>query len=345
MKKIGTTSCRLGLLITLSATLMLSTGCPLMPWFDSDGLITLATGYARQLDPDAIVFSVTGVNGERPYGGGTQTTSYTFLAIDPIDGNATYTITHDLVTWTTETAAFPAVGVAYDDLRNVTMTETRARTLLADAGYSDDFYSWSLYRPIYVGSTAAQYTFDYADQTVMIDTATEAVTVVEYIAAGPPLAGAPSDDAVSIPMIAAADAQIKLTSASAFIIWAGGSDSTGSPLDAADDTNLWEFIAIALHDGDVSAWRLTYNGTWTVVALDEPPFGILFQDLHANLGMDVVEAWTLAVDAGYDPPFSNWEVFQPLNPNVENIICVFPSSVGFVIVDAVTGEVHVEAYS
>ena len=125
MKKIGTTSCRLGLLITLSATLMLSTGCPLMPWFDSDGLITLATGYARQLDPDAIVFSVTGVNGERPDGGGTQTTSYTFLAIDPIDGNATYTITHDLITWTTETAAFPAVGVAYDDLRNVTMTETR----------------------------------------------------------------------------------------------------------------------------------------------------------------------------------------------------------------------------
>ena len=343
MKKTLTIRHRQGLLILLSAALILSCGCPLLPCFDSGNLITLATGYARQLDPDVIVFSVSGVNGDRLYTDGTQTTSYSFRAIDPAAGDTIYTLDYDLMSWTTGTSSFPTLGVAYHDLREVTMTEARARRLLADAGYDDDFHGWSLYRPLYPGATAI-YTFNYGDQAVMIDTETEAVSVTTPAAEGPPLAGAPSDDAVSIPMIAAADAQIKETAATAFIIWAGGRDGDGNSLNAAADTNVWDFVAISLDNGDAPAWRLSYDGTWTVEALAEPPFGILFQDLYANLGMDVVEAWTLAVDAGYNPPFSTWEVFQPLNPSVENIIYVFPASVGFVIVDSVTGEVHVEDY-
>ena len=46
--------------------------------------------------------------------------------------------------------------------------------------------------------------------------------------------------------------------------------------------------------------------------------------------------------SGFDPPFAYWKVVLPLNSNVENIIYVFPGHGGFIIVDSVTGEVHLE---
>lgn len=70
--------------------------------------------------------------------------------------------------------------------------------------------------------------------------------------------------------------------------------------------------------------------------------GLEFLDL-TQVGMDVVEAWTLAQAAGFGPLFRSWELLKPLNPNVANIIYVFNMPDGtYVIVDTITGAVTQE---
>jgi len=72
-----------------------------------------------------------------------------------------------------------------------------------------------------------------------------------------------------------------------------------------------------------------------------PPFGIEFLDLTV-VGMDVVEAWSIAVDAGYQPPAQWWILFKSLNPTSDNPLYVFPTATGYLLVDTVTGEVTFE---
>jgi hypothetical protein len=330
------------ILFALSTALAWGCTCPISPCFVQDGLISEATGRARELDSNAIVFQVSGVNGECPCIGASRTVSRTFLAIDIANANVTYSLTYEAGNWSTDLYPFPTLGAGYYDLRQVAMTEAEARCLLRDAGYGDDFHGWSLNRPLYPSTTPAQYTFNYGDTIVTIDTETKAVTAATPALGTPPLAGAPGGNSVSLQMIADADAKIKQTDPAAIIIWAGGRIRDGSPLNTPDDTSVWDFIAVSQDNDVVSAWQLCYDGAWTVQPLAQPPFNIVFQDLLAYLGMDVVDAWALAVNAGFDPPFSYWEVFEPLNPHVENIIYVFPREGGFVIVDSVTGEVHHE---
>ncbi|MCP4592547.1 MAG: hypothetical protein GY842_17580, partial [bacterium] len=323
----------------------LSTGCPSISRSEPEptDLLEEATTRARQLDPDAIVYQASGVNGTALDGTGSRTLLYTFLAIDPDDGDVTHELTYDGDDWTTGTYPFPMLGMGYYDLREVDLTETQARTILADEGYEDDFHGWALYRPLHPSSLNALYTFNYSNEIVMIDTQTQEVTATTVDTEPPLLGTAPGEDSVSLQMIAAADAQIKESARSAFIVWAGGRDGDGLPLDEAADTNVWDFVAVALNGSDVPAWQLTYDGEWTVQQLQYPPFGIEFLDLNLMLTMDVVEAWSLAVDAGFDPPYGSWETFKPLNPSAEHVIYVFTTSQGFVIVDSVTGEVELEA--
>jgi len=332
------------LFVTLATGLMLGCTCQGLPCFEQDDLIAQAASRARSLNPNAIVFEASGVNRGCACIGGVRAASRTFLAIDTANANdnGTYRLTHDGIGWTTDTHPFPTLGAGYYDLTQVTMTQAEARSLLLAAGHADDFHGWSLHRPLHPSATPAQFTFNYGDKAVMIDTVSGAVSVMTPALAPPLFGAAPGDDCVSRQMIAAADAKIKETAASAFIIWSGGRDGDGNSLSAAADTNVWDFVAVAQDNGDIRAWRLVYNGTWTIELLAQAPFGVVFQDLNANLTMDVVDAWALAVAAGFSPPFAYWEVLLPLNPNVENIIYIFPGAGGFIIVDSVTGEVSLE---
>lgn len=332
---------RYGRLLAVSTLVLLVGGCPLTPCMFCGDLLKEALCRARQAEPAAIVFQISGVNGLNATTGEYETQSYTFFAADPGDGDVTYELAYDLTGWTTTTSAGPLLGVGYYDVRDVTMTEGEARELLVAAGYGENFLGWSLYQPLFPGAEGALYIFNYGDYGATVNTLTGQVSGL-VVPVAPPLGAAPGDDSVSLQMIAAADTRIKEQARSAFIIWAGGRDGSGEPLNAAGDTNVWDFVAIALNGSEVPAWRLTYDGTWQITELPMPPYGIQFLDLNGGLALDAVEAWELAVNAGYTPPFSSWEVFKPLNPTVVNPIYVFPSSAGFVIVDAITGEVSLE---
>mgnify|MGYP000591045640 CR=1 FL=1 len=328
------------LLLAAAACAAGTTGCFCLPAPDS--VLALAAARARLLDPQAIVFQANGVNGaslRRP--GESVTLEYSFLAIDPDEPERIWSITYDATTGTWRSGLFtgPIVGANYYDLTQVTMGETRARALLAAAGHEDTFYTWTLYKPLFAGANPL-YVFTYAAKTVSIDTLTEEVAVLPY---GPPGAPdrAPGDDSVSLQYIAAADARIKEQARSAMIIWAGGRAGSGVPLETPGQTDTWDFYAMSDNGSELAAWWLTWTGTWSVTATDGIPWGIEFQDM-TSVGMDVVEAWDLAVDAGYLPPFESWQVFKPLNPNVPNPVYVFPVTGGWVIVDTVTGEVTAE---
>ena len=214
------------------AMLVIGEGCPVTP---DDGepcttpeaqtLIQEATTRVQQNDPDAIVYSVSGVNGASLCGEGSMTLTYTFIAINP-ENDATYwLLTYEATeqTWTSEELAGPLVGVGYTDLTQVAMSEAQARTLLADAGHADDFWQWSLYQPLHPDYPNPLYGFTYEDKSVTIDTVTQEVTVTT---AGeteePPLGWSPGEDSVSVQYVAQADAKIKEQARSAFIIWAGG---------------------------------------------------------------------------------------------------------------------------
>ncbi|MBP7937758.1 MAG: hypothetical protein KA354_24225 [Phycisphaerae bacterium] len=151
-----------------------------------------------------------------------------------------------------------------------------------------------------------------------------------------------ADDSVCTRMVAAATAEIRKTHAAAQICWAGGRREDGTELQMPAETNVWDFLAIALTPQGVQGWYMTYNRTWTTVDLESDPLGLEFLDL-TQVTMDVVEAWTLAQAAGFGPFFRSWELLKPLNPNVANIIYVFNMPDGsYVIVDTVTGTVTQE---
>jgi len=306
----------------------------------AESLIEEATTRARLLDPEAVVFQVSGVNGDSLDGLESETLLYTFLALNPAERTVTHQLTYDGAEWATDTHPLPAIGVGVYDLREVDMTEANARALLLAAGHADDFFGWVLYRPLHPSTSNALYAFNYGDRTVTIDTRTEEVTLQTPAVDGPPAGGgAPTDDSVSLQVIEEANARIKEQARSAMIVWAWGRSGDGGQLDTPEDTAVWDFVAVDL---DGTAWQLGYDGSWNVAELAFPPFEIEYLDLNAVLTMDVVEAWNLAVDAGYGPPYEHWEVFKPLHPDAENPVYIFEGPDGFVIVDTVTGEVAVE---
>ncbi|HNQ22366.1 MAG TPA: hypothetical protein PKK06_04660 [Phycisphaerae bacterium] len=323
----------------LIATCLLLTGVPGCVLPTVDEILAEAATRARALDRGAIIVAVTGVNGASLDGTGSETLAWEFIAVDPNAADAYHVLNFDGTNWTTETINELLVGIAYFDLTEVDMTELEARALLAAAGHADDFLGWSLNQPLHPDYPNPLYTFTYADKGVIIDTVTEAVTV-----STPPLGGGggavPGADDISLALIAFATERINDEDPAAMIVWAGGRDLAGQPLAAAADTTTWDFEAVAVAGTDVQAWSLNYVDTpvWTVTELGVPPFGVQFVNL-TSLTMDVVEAWDLAVAAGYAGPFDWWCVFQPLYPGVDSPMYVFPIATGYVLVDSLTGEV------
>ena len=156
------------------------------------------------------------------------------------------------------------------------------------------------------------------------------------------LPGVPADDSVSVQMVAAATTEIRKTNAAAVIAWAGGHRGDNEPLQAPSETNVWDFLAVAVEGSGATAWLMHYDGSWSIEQLTSLPMGVEYTSMTA-VTMDVVEAWSKVLAAGYQPPFKSWELFKPLNPNVLNPIIVFNMPDGsFVIVDSVTGEVSQE---
>ena len=333
-----------GLLSGLTVTmLVLVVGCP-TPGpgpVDPATVLTQAAQRAQQLAADAIIIAITGTNGAGLGGAGSETLAWEFTAVDPNADDVHYVITYDGATWEDETVEAELVGVGYVDLTEAAMSETEARTVLATAGHEDDFFTWSLYQPLNPDFPNPLYSFVYDDKTVTIDTVTEEVTASALDLTEPPFTAPPAEDSVSIFWVFKAADELRDVNSNAFIIWAGGYDSTDGALTAADETDTWDFTAVAFEDDEVLTWNLHYDGEWTITQAEFPPFGILFTDVTAVV-MDVVDAWDLAVAAGYEPPFSSWTLFQPLNPGAENPVYVFSAAVGFIIVDTVTGEVTVE---
>jgi len=209
----------------LCVGLMAISGCGLVFAMAGGNVIQAAAIRARMLDSNAIVFQVNAVN-DAALSGRSRTLYWEFLAVDPDAATVTHKITYNGAFWATSTHPFPTIGVGYYDLTQVPMTEQQARQILQDAGHGDDFFGWSLYRPLHPASCEALYAFTYADKTVTINSETEEVTVktVEPVLA---MGAAPGDDSVSRERIAAADAKIKETALSAFIVWAGGRDGGG----------------------------------------------------------------------------------------------------------------------
>ena len=337
-----------GLLVACSLLTLSNGGCGifllLWPTSQDKTVLEQADERAKLLDADAVIFQASGVNGASFDGSGSETLSWAFYATDPAAATTVWEITYDGENWDSEVSNLMPVGVAFYDLLNVTLTEARARQLLANAGYEDDFWGWTLSKPVTATGSDPLYYFVYSDMTVTVNATTEAVSGVnlEVPMMSTNGGGAPGDDSVSVQMIANAEAYVKANvDSNAFVIWTGGREGSGESLTQAGDTNVWDFYAVLNSDTEVRAWQLTYDGTWTSAELEMPPFGIEFTSL-SYLTMDVVEAWTLATDAGYDPPFAWWSVFKPLYPGVENANYVFPYGGGYVLVDVVTGDVRFE---
>lgn len=304
--------------------------------------LTEADRRAKALDPDLIIFQAGGVNGAT-LEGGSLTLEYAFLAVKPQDDSAIWRLTYDLSTWAVpERIEGPIVGVAYNDLTQVTVSESEARALLEEEGYGDDFFTWSLSTPLHPDYPDPLYAFIYEDGTVTIDTGTGAVARSDLDQAPPLTAPPPTEDSVSLEYIVAATEHIKDTSTNAFIIWAGGYGAGGQQLDTVTETARWAFLAIDLGDSNVRAWRLTLSDdTWEVEELTWPPMGIEYTDLTV-VSMDVIEAQRFATDAGYQPPYQMWEVFKPLHAGIPHHQYVFTTPARFIIVDAETGEVSIE---
>ena len=251
-------------------------------------------------------------------------------------------LTYDLEDWAIPAVVEgPQVGTAMTDLTEVAITETDARTRLTNAGHADDFFSWSLYTPLHPDYPDPLYSFLYQTEVVTINARTGQVSSADIDRGGALSAAQPADDSVSVQYIADASARIRETSENAIIIWAGGRDGDGADLLAASDTNVWDFWAIDLSATGVAAWTMQYNGEWTVQTAEFPPMGIEYLDL-STVSMDVVEAWTIAADAGYPPPYSSWEAFKPLHPGIQNRLYVLNRAGQHIIVDTETGEVSVE---
>ena len=330
-----------GLLVVCCGALVMGQGCPTIPLSeDSRTLIQIASTSVKLFDPDAIVFSVDGVNGGTFGGTDSITLEWKFLATNPETSETTWQLTYTGMIWTTEVLESPLLGVEYYDLTEVGMTLIQAKTILMMAGHAMDFYGWNLYKPLHPDFPDPLFAFNYSDKGVTINARTGAVGVPVYeepVTFGSP----PGEDSVSRQMIQAANDAVKEGARSAYIIWAGGNSGTGEPMNEPSDTAVFDFLAVAPDTFEVPSWRLHYDGEFAVTQTNEPVFGIEFLDL-TTVGMDVVEAWGIVVDAGYLPPFAWWELFKPLNPNVPNPLFVFPIPAGFVLVDTVTGEIFQE---
>jgi len=152
----------------------------------------------------------------------------------------------------------------------------------------------------------------------------------------------------SLNRIAEATAQIRQVNPAALIIWGGGRKDDNSAMDGPEETQTWQYTAVALRDNGLSArnselegiWELIFDGDdWTINTLSEPPFEIAFVDLNA-VSMDVGQAWQLVVEAGLSQPIFSWELFESLNPNYPNPQYAFSlGGVRYIFVNTVTGEV------
>ena len=300
-----------------------------------------ADSYAKAQDPDAIIYEASGMS-KVSADCDCETTQWAFYATNPDNGDPVWEITYDGETWAVSQFTGPVGSAAYYDLTQVTMTDTEATQLLLKAGHDNDFAGWNLSQPLQGDCAVPLYSFIYSDKVVTVNTETEAVGGVstEFPVTG--TNGVPSDDSVSVQMIANAEAYVvENINSNAFVVRAGGRDGDGNTLTQAGDTNVWDFLVVLNSETEVRAWVLTYDGTWTSNELAFPPFGVEFTSL-SYVTMDVVEAWTLAVDAGYGPTFNDWSIFKSLHPSIQNAMYVFPHGGGFVLVDVVTGQVTFE---
>lgn len=312
------------------------------------GILAAADRLAKEQDANAIVFEVSGNNVGVLSGSGAMTTTYVFMAANP-EETAMWRLTYDRLDdeWQVESLASPIVGVVLVDLTEIDMTEEQARAILTANGFGEDFVSWGLYQVLYPGSTNPVFSFIYTDKVITIDATNGAVTyqiVNPNGTVGSELPGdgsSPGEDSVSVQMIQAATTEIRETARSAFVLWAGGRNGNGEPLSHPGDTNYWDFYAAANLDSEPRYWTMAYDGTWHVTEIDSAPFGIEFIDL-SSVTMDVVEAWGLAEQAGYLPPFNWWVLFKPLHPDANNPLYVFSTPYAYVFVDTVTGEVTEE---
>lgn len=330
----------------ISLILVLGQGCPSVPSgeLDSIELTMEAEERVQTQDEGAIIYQVGGVNGPAFSDDVNRTETYGFLAVDPDFAHTVWEVTYDVERdiWTTDVQEGPLIGVNYEDMSRVQMSEAEARNLLAAAGHDDNFINWTLNQPLHPDYPHPLYTFLYNNKKVTVDANTHAVVMTPVNEELPLVGDQPDDDSISRQYIADADARIKSEQPEAVIIWAGGRDSTGNELNEPYDTDRWDFFAIVPEAGPgLAAWTMTYDGQWTVEDFNGVPWGTEIYDLTA-IAMDVTEAWQLAEDAGYEPPFEDWTLQKPLNPNVENPNFIFTTSSGFVIVDAVTGDVSVE---
>jgi len=314
-------------------------------------ILAAADGLAKEQNPNAVVFEVVGDNVGILEGTGARTMTYVFLAADSEDGMPMWRLTYDRLqdSWRVEELNTPIVGVVFIDLTEIEMTEEDARALLTANGFAEDFLSWGLSQVLYPGVTNPVFSFLYSNQTISIDAIEGAVTyqvvnpggVGDANPSDDELPAAPGDDSVSVQMIHAATEEIQRTARSAFVFWAGGRDADGGDLNQPGDTNYWDFNAVANLDTDPRTWTMAYDGAWHITEVSIVPFGIELIDIR-SVTMDVVEAWALAVDAGYFPPFQWWAVFKPLDPDALNPLYVFGTPYAYVFVDTVTGEVSAE---
>lgn len=333
-------------ILAAMAVLLMGVQCWLLPLpgggtsDESLEVIKEADRRAKEQDAGAIVFILEGLYGST-VPGPSLTLEYTLVATNTENPEISWQLDYDRTNWTVKQINSPFVSVAWYDLTQVAMSFEQARSLVLAAGHEDTFHNWTLHQPLF-GSPNPIYTFTWAEKTVIVDTVTQAITVIQHEALSGPIASPIGDDSVSRQKIAEATAEVRQTNENAYIIWCGGREGGGNPLNAPGETNAWECLAIAT-EPVLKAYRLNYDGQWTCEELTEVPFGIEFYDI-SQVAMDVVEAWQLAVDAGYNPPFAWWTVFKPLNPNVPHPIIVFrDNNVGrYVIVDTVTGEVTTE---
>ncbi|HUU98085.1 MAG TPA: hypothetical protein VM487_20320 [Phycisphaerae bacterium] len=309
---------------------------------DEGELLQDAAERAREIDTGAILIQASGLNGPYRADTTTQTVEWQFTAVNPDAPQNTYFLGYDRSAWSVETVPSVLVGVSYYDLLQVTMTEAEARARLAEAGLPDDFFGWTLYKPIPASFPNALYAFNYADSTATVDTRTGEVAsdVVEQLPdPGVGTNGVMGPDSVSLRRIAEASEEIGQIEPRAMIVRACGRSADGQPLAAPGETAIWNFRAVCCSEEEgIRSWTLTFDGDWTVSEDEVPPFGVEFLDL-GNLDVDVVEAWDALIDAGYDPSFAWWSVCKPNNPEIENPRYVFPVETGFVLVDAVTGKV------
>ena len=338
-------------LVVCSVSVLVGWGCqpgtPPAGGGDADGdqdadagneLLAEAASRAREFEEGAILIRASGLNGPANNGAGTQTVEWEFIAVNPDAPQNTYYLWYDRSEWSTEVVPSVLIGVTYFDLLEVQMTEGEARARLQDAGLSDGFHGWTLYKPVQFDIPSPLYAFHYGDSTATVDTATGAVESDQIEKLPTPDDGLPGPESVSLARVLEGADQIRRIEPDAVIVRASGRRAECEPMTMPEETDVWTLRAVCcVDDEDVRSWTLTFDGEWEVTEDEVPPCGVEYIDL-TKLEMDVVAAWAVAVDAGHDPPFTGWSVFEPATCTVEDPRYVFPTESGFVLVNAVTGD-------